>query len=263
MVDMLNKRKALFGSLLVLILVISVSASGCTSEEEEGKGELVVGTSADFPPFEYMDEDDNIVGFDIELIKEIAESQGYEVTVQDMSFDSLIPSVKNEQIDVVAAAMTINEKRKEEIDFTDPYYEADQSVLLREGSDIQIDEVEDLADHRVGAQTGTTGANYVNTNLVEQGNLNSDDFNRYETYLLAIRDLTNENIDAVVLDKPVAEAFAAERSVEVVHTIETGEAYGFGVTKGNEELLEDLNTVLEEFMGTEEWTQLVNKYFGE
>ncbi len=268
---MKKSQKFFAGVLLTLVLVVSVSAAGCTGNGqngdngengEDGKGTITVGTSADFPPFEYT-ENGTIVGFDVELIRAVAESQGYEVQIEDMSFDSLVAALKNEKIDVIAAAMTITEERKEQISFTDPYYEADQSILIREGSDIQINGPSDLVGLEVGAQTGTTGAGWVESNLVEPGNMTEDKLNKYDSYLFAVRDLINENLDAVVLDKPVGESFEGSEDVVIVQTIETGEEYGFGVRQGEEQLLEDLNSGIEEVQGSDTWDELVQKYFGE
>lgn len=263
----MNKSQKFFvGALLTLLLVVSVATAGCTDQDDDDDGSeepetITVGTSADFPPFEYT-ENGTIVGFDVELIKAVAESQGYEVEVEDISFDSLIPSLKNEKVDVVAAAMTITEERKEEIAFTDPYYEADQSILVRKGSDLQIESPDDLVGLEVGAQTGTTGAGWVESNLIENGTMSEDNLNKYDSYEFAVRDLVNENLDAVVLDKPVGQSFEGSEDVEVVYTIETGEEYGFGVRQEDEELLQDLNAGIEEVQGSDTWDQLVSKYFG-
>jgi len=242
---------------IALILIVGLSLGGCVEEENK----IIVGTSADFPPFEYISEDGAFVGFDVEMVTKILEDAGYTVEVKDISFDSLIPSLENGKIDVIAAAMTITEEREEQIDFSNPYYEADQSVLTKVGGNLNLDTSQDLQNYTVGAQTGTTGAAWIEENLVDNGNMSEDDFKRYETYTLAVLDLVNENLDAIVLDKPVAESYVKNQNVEIVMTIITEESYGLGVKEGNTELLEKINSGLATLMDSDDWDTLILKYF--
>ncbi len=254
-----KKEKIATWTLVASLIVISIGLSGCTGPDENT---IVVGTSADFAPFEYIDEDTgNIIGFDIEMVKSILQDAGYKVEVKDIAFDSLIPSLQGGKIDVIAAAMTITESRAEQIDFTDPYYEADQSILVKSNTELNLSSAQDLQNYTVGAQTGTTGAQWVQTTLIDNGTMNTNDFKKYETYTLAVLDLTNGNIDAVVLDKPVAQAYESNKNVNIEMTIITGESYGLGVKKGNSDLLQTLNDGLETLIGSEEWNTLVQKYF--
>ena len=260
------KKKRIFSSFLVLALVLmAIALSGCV---EEDVNKIIIGTSADFPPFEYTDTDGTIIGFDIEMVTKILTDAGYTVEVQDISFDSLIASLQAEKIDVIAAAMTITVERDEQIDFSDPYYEADQSVLIMTDSGVEINESDEIEDFKtsiagltIGAQTGTTGASWVQENLVDTEMMDEDNFNQYETYTLAILDLENRNIDIIVLDKPVAQAFAEDEDMGVAYTIITEESYGLGVREGDTELLADINEGLADLIGSEDWTELVKKYF--
>ena len=252
-------KSSILSGMLIFVLALSVIAfSGCVEEDEN---KVIIGTSADFPPFEYLDDDGNIIGFDIDMTKGILEDLGYTVEVKDITFDSLIPSLQTGKIDVIAAAMTITAEREEQVDFTDPYYEADQSVLVVESSPIELNNIIDLQNYTVGSQTGTTGAAWVEEHLVDNGTMSEQNFSRYDTYTLAVLDLINENIDAVVLDKPVAEAFVANRDVKIIETIITGESYGLAVEEGNADLLAELNQGLADLMDTEDWTTLVTTYF--
>ncbi|MFO8078288.1 MAG: basic amino acid ABC transporter substrate-binding protein [Thermoplasmatota archaeon] len=254
-----KKEKIAIWTLVASLIVISIGLSGCTGTDENT---IVIGTSADFAPFEYIDENTgNIVGFDIDMVKSILQDAGYKVEVKDISFDSLIPSVQGGKIDVIAAAMTITESRAEQIDFTDPYYEADQSILVESDTELNLNSAQDLQNFTVGAQTGTTGAQWVQTTLIDNGTMNTNDFKKYETYTLAVLDLSNGNIDAVVLDKPVAQAYESNKNVNIEMTIITGESYGLGVKKGNSDLLQTLNEGLDTLIGSEEWIALVQKYF--
>ena len=262
---MRETKKLLFVAVGVM-LTIALVFSGCVQEEVE-ENKIIVGTSADFAPFEYQDlTNGTIIGFDIEMVTMILEDLNYTVEVQDIAFESLIASLESGKIDVIAAAMTINDEREQQVDFTIPYYEADQSVLIKSDANISLNETNYLtvlANLTIGAQTGTTGAGWVYDTLINITNatMQEDQLKYYTLYTLAVLDLKNGNVDAVVIDKPVAEVFAEEEDMEVAYTIETNENYGLAVKEGNSELLAELNQGLQDLMGTEEWNDLVKKYF--
>ncbi len=256
---MKTDTKRIISIIMFVAMTLSVLAfSGCVEEEEN---KVIIGTSADFPPFEYLDDDGTIIGFDIDMTKAILEDLGYTVEVKDITFDSLIPSLQTGKIDIIAAAMTITDDREEQVDFTNPYYEADQSVLVINSSTIELDNIIDLQNYTVGSQTGTTGAAWVEEHLVDNGTMDEQNFSRYDTYTLAVLDLINENIDAVVLDKPVAEAFMENKDVKIIETIITGESYGLAVQTGDTTLLEELNDGLATLMDSEDWITLIETYF--
>jgi polar amino acid transport system substrate-binding protein len=219
---------------------------------------VIVGTSADFPPFEYI-ENGQFVGFDMDLMREIAKIAGFELKFGDMSFDSLIPALRVGQIDVAAAAMTITEERKKVVDFSMPYWTADQSIIVKADSDLTITVL--FGKYRIGVQTGTTGDLWCTENLVEKGLLPERNLKRYDTFILALSDLLNGNIDAIVLDSPVANRFAATKPVKVVGIIVTGEQYGIAVRKGNKELLDKINQALKTLIETGKINELIDKYF--
>ncbi len=217
----------------------------------------VVGTSAGFPPFEYV-EDGEIVGFDIDLMEAIGESQGFEVEFKDISFDSLIPGLNAGTIDIVAAGMTITEERAQVVDFTDPYYSANQAVLVREDSGHNITVL--YGDSNLAVQTGTTGDLWVEENLQDTGILTGN-VTHFDTFVLAVQDLINQNVQGVVLDTPVARRYARDNPVEMVAEIITGEEYGLAVASGNTELLEKLNAGLQEVRESGRMDELLEKHF--
>ena len=172
-------------------------------------GTTVAGTATGFPPFEFENSDGELVGFDVELTEAIVARTDYEFGgFETFEFDSLIPALQDGNIDLIAAAMTITEDRDEQIDFSDPYYEANQAVLVRSGADFDPSSREDLEGSVVGAQSGTTGEGEVDK-LIEDGIISEDDKRTYGNYELAVTDLENGNIDAVIIDVPVAENFAS------------------------------------------------------
>ncbi|HEY8540746.1 MAG TPA: basic amino acid ABC transporter substrate-binding protein [Pseudothermotoga sp.] len=219
---------------------------------------VTLGTSADFPPFEYI-ENGQFVGFDMDLMREIAKLADFELKFVDMSFDSLIPALRAGQVDVVAAAMTITDERKQVVDFSIPYWTADQSIIVKADSDLTITVL--YQKGRIGVQTGTTGDLWCTDNLVGKGLLPEKNLKRYDTFVLALSDLLNGNIDAIVLDSPVANRFAVIRPVKVVGIIVTGEQYGIAVKKGNKELLDKINSAIKILNETGKMAELIDKYF--
>ncbi|APE95491.1 transporter substrate-binding domain-containing protein [Halodesulfurarchaeum formicicum] len=242
--------------------------AGCSGNGEDGSGtttaesmEIVAGTAPGFPPFEEKDGGD-LVGFDIDLLEAVVEATDYELAGWDeYEFGSLSPALQNDKIDVIAAAMTINDERDESIDFSDPYYDANQAILVANDSGFSPSEMADLEGQTLGAQKGTTGESVVQDTLIPDGIVSEDQYNSYDNYVFAVEDLVNGNIDAVVLDTPVADSFVAEREVSVAFTYETGEQYGFGVREGDSELQTALNDGLATVREDGTYEDLVAKWF--
>jgi len=230
-----------------------------------GSGNTITpGTAPGFPPFE-MQEDGELVGFDIDLLEAVVDETEYEIDEwATFEFGSLIPALaQNEEIDVIAAAMTINEERRETIAFSDPYWESDQAILVREGGDFQPSSWEDFEGVRVGAQEGTTGADQAQSNLVEPGIISEDDYSSYGNYVFAVEDLENGNVDAVVIDNPVAETFAANRDVTIAFVEETGEEFGFGLRQGESEFQSALNDGLATVRDDGTYEEITTTWFGQ
>ncbi len=264
-------NKMLIVSIVIIVVIIigaatyfSLGLSETTKSDVENikkRGKLVVGTSADFPPFEFVDEKTNeIIGFDIDIAKAIADKLGVELEVKDIKFDALIPALKNGEIDMIIAGMTITEERAKVVDFSEPYFEADQAVLVKAGN-VNIKSESDLANKKIGVQSGTTGELWVDENLVKTGKVPEDNVKRYNKFIEAILALKKGDVDAVVIDKPVAEAYAkSEGDVKVAFIIKTGEQYGTAVRKGSD-LLPIVNEVLKELKESGKLDQLLKKWF--
>ncbi len=219
----------------------------------------IVGTSADFPPFEYV-QNGKYVGFDMDLITSIAKLEGFNIQIRDMAFDSLVPALKAGVIDIAIAGMTILKEREKVVDFSDPYWYANQDVIVKKDSNFNVTVL--CGKHTIGVQTGTTGDLWVSDNLVKPGYLNKNNVKRYQSFIYSLQALLNGAVDANVLDSPVAERFAKMKPVKIVATIMTGESYGIAVRKGNSKLLAKINDGLKKIKSSGEMAKLIDKYFG-
>ena len=245
---------------------VTLSVAGCSGDSDSSEGEqtqtITAGTAPGFPPFE-MKEGGELVGFDIDLLEAVVEQTDYEFDGwEEFEFDSLTPALVNSNIDVIAAGMTINDDRDENIDFSDPYYSSDQAIVVRSDGNFSPGSLSDLSDRPVGAQKGTTGESTVQDELVGD-EITEDQYNAYDNYVLAIQDLENGNVDAVVIDVPVANTFAANRPVEVAFVYETGEQFGFGVREDDDARQTALNEGLSAVREDGTYEELTQKWFGE
>ncbi|MBV0901316.1 transporter substrate-binding domain-containing protein [Haloarcula salina] len=242
--------------------VAALSVAGCQSSGG-GSQTLTAGTAPGFPPFE-MKRDGELVGFDVSLLEAVVAKSDYELSGWDeLEFKSLIPALNNGNVDVVAAGMTINEKREEAIDFSDPYYSSNQAIVTREAGSFSPSSLDDLDGALVGAQKGTTGESVITEQLVETGTIEASAYKAYGNYVLAVEDLLNENVDAIVIDVPVANSFVGDRPITTAFVYETGEQFGFGIQSGNEQLASALNGGLTAVRDDGTYQELTAKWFGQ
>jgi len=241
----------------------AAALAGCSGLGGAGNDTIVPGTAPGFRPFEYKNDENELVGFDVELTEAVIEQTGYEKgDWVEIGFDQLETSLLNGDIDLIAAALSIKEARKENYDFSDPYYEVSQAVVVRENGEFQPEELSDFeAGRRVGAQGGTTGENQVESELIEPGIIDEGDYRSYDNYNLAVEDLVNGNIAAVIVDEPTANSFADERPVAVAFTIETDENYGLAM-RPDDDRLSDINEGLASVRENGTYEELQAKYIG-
>lgn len=219
---------------------------------------LIVGTNAAFPPFEYIGDDGNPDGFDVALIKAIGNKIGMNVQIQDMEFDSLVSSIGN-KIDVAIAGMTVTEERQKTVDFSEPYYEAIQSVIVPKGSAIAA--AEDLKNLKIGVQLGTTGEF-----IAEE--IEGVQISAYNKAVDAVNDLNNGRVDCVIVDKNPAEVFGTQFAdqVDVLPGAQFNfepENYAIALPKGNTELADKINSALEQLKADGTYDALVKQYIEE
>lgn len=219
-------------------------------------GILTVGTNAEFPPFEYVDDNGEPDGFDIALIKAIGEKLGVEVEVENMEFASLVSSIGS-KIDVSIAGMTVTDERKESVDFSDSYYEAVQYVILPTDSEIATDE--DLVGKTIGVQLGTTG------DFIASDDIEDTTVQQYNKAVDAVNDLLNGRVDCVIIDKNPALVFESRFEGQVVAVdgaqFEFGtEEYAIALPKGDTVLADKINAALAEIKADGTFDELVKTY---
>ena len=217
-------------------------------------GVLTVGTNAEFPPFEYVDDNGEADGFDMALCKAIGEKLGVEVKIENMEFASLVSSIGS-KIDIAAAGMTVTDERKESVDFSNPYYEAVQYVIVSADSDIAT--ADDLKDKTIGVQLGTTG------DFIAEGY--TSNVAQYNKAVDAVNDLVNGKVDVVIVDKNPALVFETkfEGKVKAIEGAQFGfetEEYAIALPKGDTALADAVNGAVDELKADGNFDELVKTY---
>ncbi|MCD8158633.1 MAG: basic amino acid ABC transporter substrate-binding protein [Clostridiales bacterium] len=219
------------------------------------EGLLIWGTNAAFEPYEYM-EGDVVVGIDAEIADAIAEKLGLTAQVENMDFDAIIPSVTTGKVDIGLAGMTVNEERLNNVNFSEPYVEAGQAIIVPEGSDITS--VADLEGKIIGVQRGTTGDEYVST---EENGVGAASVERFSNGPDAAQSLLTGKIDAIVLDdEPSKKIVANSTGLVILDELLTSEQYAIAVAKDNTALLDGINAALAEMEESGELQEILDKY---
>ena len=249
--------KKMFAIVLAALLVVAMFA-GCGSSKSDSSvktlesGKLIMSTNAAFPPYEMVADDGSFEGIDVEIAGAIAKKLGLELVVDDMDFDAALLSVQQNKSDIVMAGVTVTEDRKMVMNFSDTYAVGVQVVIVKEGSDVTLD---NLADQMIGTQRGTTGYIYAS------GDYGEDHVTAYDNGASAVQALMNGQVDCVIIDSAPAESFvAANAGLVILDTEYTSEDYAIGMNKDNTALLEAVNGALKEL--TEDGTidSIIAKY---
>lgn len=243
----------------------STSQDGTTTSTESGAidvskatlikdGQLLVGTDAPYPPFEIgTPEGGDFAGFDKDLMDAIAAKLGLTPTYQNSSFDTIFRDVASGQFDIVAAAATITPARSKVVDFSRPYYEAQQALVVAEGSDITS--TDDLSGEIVGVQQGTTGQAYA------EDETDAGEVRGFTKGADALSAVTTEQAAAAIVDQPfAADAVEKQSGITIAQEIPTNEVYGFPVAPGNP-LGDAINEAIGELIDDGTMDELYQKYF--
>ena len=215
-------------------------------------GKLIMSTNAAFPPYEMVADDGSLEGIDVEVAGAIAGKLGLELVVDDMDFDAALLAVQQNKSDIVMAGVTVTEDRQLIMNFSDSYATGVQVVIVKEGSDVTLD---NLGEKMIGTQRGTTG--YIYTS----GDYGDDHVTAYDNGASAVQALLNGQVDCVVIDSAPAEAFvAANAGLTILDTEYVTENYAIGVNKDNTALLDAINQALAELTADGTVQAIVDKY---
>lgn len=250
------KMKKIMAVLLILVMVLSLGACG-----QKEANTYKVAMEPTFPPFDTINKDtQELEGFDVDMMNAIAEDQGFKIDWVNLGFDGLIPSLNAGNIDAIASGMNASKARRAEVDFSETYYDSGLVVAVKAGNK-DIKSVDDLTpEMKAGAQIGTTGADKV-TKLKDAGKIKEAKI--YNGLDVAIMDLQNGAIQALINDLPVTKAYmeAKPGTVEIVGDVLNAESYGVAVKKGNTELLDKINAGMKNIKENGKFDELYAKWF--
>lgn len=235
----------------------SAAPSGSFTTVEAGK--LHMSTNAEFPPYEMLDDAGNPIGIDVEVAAAIANKLGLELVVDDMGFDAALLAVQNGQSDIAMAGITVSEDRLAKMDFTDSYATGVQVVIVKEGSDVTMD---NLGEKMIGTQMGTTGYIYA-SDTPDNGGYGEDHVIGYETGAVAVQALVNGQVDAVIIDNLPAQSYVEANAAAGLTILEgtwVEEDYAIALQKGNTELMAAVNGALNELKADGTFQGIVDKY---
>lgn len=228
-------------------MVLSVSATALA------KDKIYVGTNAEFPPFEYL-ENGEITGFDMDLVHEIGKLVDADIKIVDMGFDGLLPALQMKKVDLVIAGMTANEERMKTVSFTQPYYTASQVIIVKDGND-SIKSFADLKGKKVGVMLGFTGDMVVSE-------IDGVKIERFNAAYAGIMALQAGKVEAIVLDSEPAKNYVAQNKGLVLADADAEqEEYAIAVRKNDKALLEKVEKALSEIKANGTYDKLIQKYF--
>ena len=237
--------KLMLISLLSIVISISVFAKNNV---------IYVGTNAEFAPFEYLDKN-KIVGFDIDLLDAISKETGLEFKIQDMAFDGLLPALQTKKIDMVIAGMSATPERQKAVAFSKPYFKAKQVVITTPEKAKSLKSFKDLSGKKVGVMLGFTGDTVVSE-------IKGVKVERFNAAYAAILALSQNKIDAVVLDSEPAKKYTANNKQFVIANIPAEEEdYAIAFRKNDKELINKVNAALDKIKANGEYDKILKKYF--
>ena len=240
------KTKKIFSICLVFILTLILSGCG------KNKNEIIMVTEAGFAPYEYY-ENGEIVGVDVAIAKEIAKELGKKLVVKNVDFDSIVSELKSGKADFAAAGMSITEERKKQVDFTIEYVTSNQVVVVKKDS--SLNDITQLDGKRIAVQLGTVGDSYVTENY------KNSEINRQKKFLVAAESVKNNKADCIVMDQiPAQQLVSQNPELKILDGILFKDSYGMAVKKGNTELLDTMNTVLQRLIDEGKIEEYIIKY---
>jgi ABC-type amino acid transport substrate-binding protein len=250
------------------MLAVGCGSSGSSNPADNSGGSNTaqtktynVGSDASYAPFEYVDSNKNIVGFDIDVLKAIAKAEGFNVKFNNTAWDGIFLSLDQGTNDMLISAITITDERKQKMDFSDPYFEATQMIAYKKGSNLTT--LDALKGHKVAVQNGTTGDDIVGKAFGKD----SPNIKRFDAMPLALQELANGGVDAAVGDNGVVVNYVKNNGGDKFDTaIDPNfpkEYYGIAVKKGNSDLLNKINDGLKKIKADGTYDSIYKQWFGD
>jgi len=225
-----------------------------TLDAIKAAGALKIGTSPDYPPFESLDTQNNVIGFDVDLMTEVAKALGVKLEIVQMGFDGLIPALQSKKFDVMAAGVSVTAERKQAVDFTDPYLVGTDAIVVRTDWSTPVKGLEDLKGHSVAVQLGTVQADAAK----KVGGINVKEYNLFTEAATAV---ASKQADALYLHKVVAEAFIKANPVLKIAAETPAKDTAFALRKDTPDLTQFVNGVLAKMKQDGSFDALVAKWF--
>ena len=244
--------------LIIIFLNTVLIMTSCTKKNKNTTPSLRIATNAEYPPFEFK-ENDQFKGVDIELAELLAQKLDMKYEIFNIDFDMLFPSLINNKYDLALSAITITEKRQKKVDFSIPYYTANQAIIAHKTSEIKIKEEKELSHYKIGVQKGTTGKLHIENNLIIKNKMKKENLISYSSNVKAIDDMIAGKIDLVIIDDSVAKGYSRLKPIKSIYIIETNEEYGIALPK-NSPYTAKINKALKEIMNSEDWVKIISKY---
>ena len=258
----MSRTKKILTISTVVVLALSLVLVGCRSSRSNSEykllqdGKLIIGSDCDYPPFIYM-EGSQVAGFEYELMQAVGEKLNLEIVyLSPQNFDTLIASVAaGTRMDIGVSSFTITDDRKKQVDFTIPYFDSNQAVVTMKSSNYS--KLSDLEGKVVGAQSGTTGADWALENIP---GITLKTFNNTSECVAA---LVSGAIEAAIYDEPVASEHVTStyKECEIMLSVATGEQYGIAVGKDKPELLAAISQALKDIKADGTFDRIFKKYF--
>jgi len=240
---------------LLIPLAVLLIAMACTPKE---KAILRVGTGAEYPPFSYM-EGEQFSGVDMDICRRIAEKLDMNIQFFNFNFNPLFAALLSNKIDIAAGALTITQERLKTMDFSPPYYTANQVLIARKDSEIKLEKLDDAGTYLIGSLQNTTGHIYLDEHLIDRDLMQKQNLKLFPTNLDALNELLAGKVDLVVIDDSAALGYAKQLPIKVVFTIETKEQYGLALQKGKL-LNEKINKALQQMIDDGEVQEILNRH---
>jgi len=257
-------------NILLAVSIFALLIAACAPQEPQNRleaikqaGKIVVGTSADYEPWEYKDENDEFVGIDMDIMREVARRMGVDVEFQDLGFDALITAVQEGKVDAAIAAMASTEERKQSVDFSIVYYTGDNVLLTTADSGIAFDDPLEMANYKVGTQSGTIMYYWIEDNLLNPGLMDPDNVFLYERNEQVALDLQAGRIDLALMDLEPGKQYMADPNfgfVEVWRGPMDPNGQAIAIMKGEDELKAEIDKHLQAMIEEGFIEDLLEKY---